>query len=234
MESNKLQALDKKLPLRAYPEQNLNRVLVMDFLPFISNLLSLTDKSSADRLELTLPAIKEQCIGMGFDEIKRMFEMYADGKMKIQPIPNYFDRILVGKIVNEFKTLNRQPKKTEEMYISDDEQIFIMKKAINEGRQEWLKNGKMSNPSSRYDCLDEQGLIQAGLKLTDREWEVKKGEIYKEVKEQMKAKARAKKIHSYLEKIQTKDFLRDLENKRSGAVIAACKRRFLIEYYEQK
>ena len=102
--------LDKQLPLRAYPEKELNKVLLMNFLPFLTRLLSLTDEVSANRLEMALPAIKEQCIGMGFKEIKKMFEMYVDSKLSLKPIPNYFDRILLGKIVSNYKSLNK-PKK---------------------------------------------------------------------------------------------------------------------------
>ena len=93
MESNKIAVLDKNLPLRAYPEEKLNRIILMDFMPYLARLLSLTDEVAADRLEVALPAIKEHCIGMGFKEIKKMFEMYADSKLPIKPIPNYFDSI---------------------------------------------------------------------------------------------------------------------------------------------
>ena len=47
---------------------------------------------------------------MSFKEIKIMFEMYAHSKMDIKPIPNYFDIILLGKIVSEYKSINK-PKK---------------------------------------------------------------------------------------------------------------------------
>ena len=103
--------LEKKLPLRAYSQEELNKVLLMDFLPWLCALLSLTDETSANRLEMALPAIKTQCIGMGFQEIKKMFENYADGKLSIKPIPNYFDRILLGKIVSDYKTTKPKEKK---------------------------------------------------------------------------------------------------------------------------
>ncbi len=106
--------LEKKLPLRSYEDQELNKVLLMDFLPWLCTLLSLTDETSANRLEIALPAIKTQCIGMGFDEIKKMFENYADGKLSIKPIPNYFDRILLGKIVSDYKTTKPKQKKVIE------------------------------------------------------------------------------------------------------------------------
>ena len=68
-----LAILERTIPLRAIPEKDLNEALLIDFMPWLSKLLSLTDDVSADRLEIALPAIKEQCIGMGFVEIKKMF-----------------------------------------------------------------------------------------------------------------------------------------------------------------
>ena len=65
-------------PLRGIPEETLNKIIVEQFTIWIANLLSLTDETSAERLEIALPAIKEHCWSMGFDEIKKMFEMYAD------------------------------------------------------------------------------------------------------------------------------------------------------------
>ena len=48
---------------------------------------------------------------MGFAEIQKMFEMYADSKLDIEPKANYFDRVLLGKIVAEYRKYNmRKPK----------------------------------------------------------------------------------------------------------------------------
>ena len=64
-------------------------------------------------------------------QIKKMFEMYVDGKMSLKPIPNYFDRILLGKIVAEYKTLTKKPKIVEEKKLSEEKIYFIMLKAID-------------------------------------------------------------------------------------------------------
>jgi len=93
---------EKNLPLRAYVEQDLNKHLIMDFMPWLCKLLSLTDEVSANRLEMALPAIRTQCISMGFSEIKKMFELYADSKLDVLPKSNYFDRVLLGQIVKSY------------------------------------------------------------------------------------------------------------------------------------
>lgn len=98
-----LYKIESTIPIKAIPEQELNTIILTQFTVWVANLLSLTDEISANRLEIALPAIKEHCWSMGFSEIKKMFEMYADNKLSIEPMPNYFDRILLGKIVDAYK-----------------------------------------------------------------------------------------------------------------------------------
>lgn len=107
--------LERKIPIKAISEQELNTIIITQFSVWLANLLSLTDEVSAERLKTALPAVKEHCWSMGFDEIKRMFEMYADNKLNIEPIPNYFDRILFGKIVTAYKQQKPVIKKTIQM-----------------------------------------------------------------------------------------------------------------------
>jgi len=156
MESNKLTTLDKNLPLRAYPQENLNRVLIMDFLPWLSNLLSLTDETSANRLELALPAIKDQCIGMGFVEIKKMFEMYADGKLGITPISNFFDRVLLGKIIDNYRSYKNRINKPKIKIAkpSESEQERIMIDAIDRVKKEVKDTGEIHGTAHHvYDFM---------------------------------------------------------------------------------
>ena len=113
---------NEALPLKAFPEQDLNRLILTEFTVWVANLLSLTDETSAERLEIALPAIKEHCWSMGFREIKKMFEMYADSKLSLKPIPNYFDRILLGKIVDAYKQQKVVPKQEiKPIELSDEE-----------------------------------------------------------------------------------------------------------------
>lgn len=108
---NNLAKIESTIPIKAIPEQELNMIILTQFTVWVANLLSLTDETSANRLETALPAIKEHCWSMGFVEIKKMFEMYADNKLSISPIPNYFDRILLGKIVDDYKSQKQKPVK---------------------------------------------------------------------------------------------------------------------------
>lgn len=106
-----LTILEKNLPLRAYPEETLTKGILALY-EWLCGLLSLAGENSKERLKNAFPAIKEQCIGMGFSEIKNMFEMYADGKLEIEPVTNYFDRVLLGKIVKNYRSYMNRTKTT--------------------------------------------------------------------------------------------------------------------------
>lgn len=123
-----LQKIERSIPVKAIPEQELNEIILLHFTPWLCNLLSLTGETSAERLEVALPAIKEHCWSMGFDEIKKMFELFADNKLSVEPIPNYFDRILFGKIVKSYK--DQKPNKKvdppkQQLSEEDKELIFL-------------------------------------------------------------------------------------------------------------
>ena len=181
---NKLAVLDKKMPLRAYPEQDLNRIILTDFLTWLSNILSLTDEVSAKRLEISLPALKEHCWGMGFDEVKKMFEMYVDGKLSVKPLPNYFDRILFGKIVNAYN--QQKPKKKimapETVKKSDSETEKLFFEVLADEFKEFKKLGKVNN--LRNWLYDE--IVKRGVTVEDVPKSVAWKHSVKEIKEAQK------------------------------------------------
>lgn len=121
--------LDRKIPINAIPEEELNMIILTKLTVWLSDLLSLTDEVSAKRLETALPAVKKHCWSMGFDEVQKMFKMYADGELSVKPIANYFDRILVGKIFNAYRDFKKvQPEvksSSEKEKEAKDNQDFL-------------------------------------------------------------------------------------------------------------
>ena len=196
----------------------------MDFLPFLSGLLSLTDQKSAERLELALPAIKDQCIGMGFDEIKIMFEKYADGKMSIKPIPNYFDRILLGKIVNEYKStkikkVTEQPKKPTEAEINR-----IMLDAFDRIKAEVKEFGSIQGSAHHiYDFVTKRGQIIFSDAEKKAAFSISKREIISDEKN--------KAIGNYELKKKLKHTLAMIENGSNSRVIINAKKLLLENYF---
>jgi hypothetical protein len=217
--------LENNLPLRSYPEEALNKVIVIDLMPLVSRLLSLTDEVSAQRLKMALPAIKEQCIGMGFKEIKKMFEMYVDSKLSLKPIPNYFDRILLGKIVSNYKSLNK-PKKMEEKEISEEEKEFIMAEAIDRLKKEVAINKKITSICVHvYDHLDEKQLLPK-----EKEYKV---EIYERAKKVAKAEAASKATNSLEEHRNLKAAIEKIDLPKNSNVINIAKRLVLEDYFKK-
>ena len=222
----KLSVLERTIPLRAIPEKDLNTALIMNFAPWLSKLLSLKDKTSADRLEMALPAIKEQCIGMGFVEIKKMFEMYVDGKFAIEPKTNFFDRILFGKIVAEYRKYNmRKPKQPQILEISEQEKKEIDDQILKDQEAYFKKHGVI-DPSQwyAYDILDKRGLINLSLE--------EKKEIYADALEILKLEAHTKKTSTREDHQKNKNWL-ELLNQGKGAKIKA-KELSLQQYYQKK
>jgi len=113
--------IDSLVPIKAIPEQDFNRIVLTELSIVIGGLLSLTGETSAERLKTALKSIKNHCGSMNFPEIKKMFELYADNRLSIEPIPNYFDRILLGKIVTAYRMNQRQNDTKTESYQSEKE-----------------------------------------------------------------------------------------------------------------
>jgi hypothetical protein len=173
-----LAVFERKLPLRAYPEKDLNKILITVFVPWLCKLLSLKDEVSADRLEMALPAIKVQCIGMGFDEVKKMFESYVDGHLPLEPRTNFFDRVLLGKIVKEWKTLQhkKNPLKNKLILHSESELFIINNGILKRFLHKYDKNPFIEDDVFYiYDILDKRNLTNSSLEYKES---IKKDALY--------------------------------------------------------
>lgn len=219
MESNKLAVLDNKIPVKSIPEEKLNEILLTSFLSWLANLLSLTDEVSAKRLETALPAVKEHCWSMGFDEIKKMFQMYADNKLGIDPIPNYFDRILFGKIAKAYKEQRPMKKKPIELpEISEAKKILLTNKGVLRTYDDYKNSGDVgAGVVWVYDHLDEIGAINFSK---EDKWQA------------MKTGRRLEKAELDDKKAGYKNTLSDLEEKTSPRVVNRAKRIMLNDYFK--
>lgn len=116
---NKLIVLENKMPLKAYPEKQLDLVMETVFKYWLSKLIVIK-ADNEDKLDFALPAIKKHFWSMGINEVKKAFEMYVDGKLSIEPKSNYMDRILVGQIFKAYKMNQRQKNKPT---MDDDKEL---------------------------------------------------------------------------------------------------------------
>lgn len=63
---------------------------------------------------------------MGFVEIKKMLEMYADGQLSVKPIPNHFDRIRLGEVMNAYRQQKARPKPEPPKEMTQEEKDLIV------------------------------------------------------------------------------------------------------------
>ena len=213
--------------LRNIPNEELNAIINQYLVPWIKGLLSLSGENSAERLILAIPTIKELCTGMTFLQVKKMFEMYAHSKMELTPIANYFDIILVGKIVSEYR--KHSPKKPVAKIktmneISQKEKDAIDNKILEDSEKYFKENGKVDwHRWYAYDILEKRGLISLSL---EEKKEIKKIAI-KNCIERLREKTSASRD----EHRAIKSEIRKLE-KGIGTKIE-CKLIALHEYYKQ-
>ena len=153
--------LNSNVPIKAIPEAELNRIIIQELSVWLAGILSLSDETSADRLEKALPAVKEHCWSMGFSEIKTMFEMYADNKLSIKPRSNYFDRVLFGQIVEAYKAQKRpKPTPYHPTELSEQEKSDLIYTGLINCYDAWYQEKRVV-PGYQwvYDHLDELKII---------------------------------------------------------------------------
>ena len=212
------------VPIKAIPQDELNKMILTEFMPWVSRLLGLMDEKAADRLEIALPAIKEHCWSMGFEQIQKMFTLYADGKLSLQPKTNYFDRILLGQIVQSYKASLPTPKnvRIEAPQISQDEKNKLLENGVLECYQHFLEYGNIKEGKAWvYGYLVEQG------KINDTP----------EFKRECMVKAKANLINDSkdIKKLDDrKSFVAKLEGKKNGQVITEAKRISLIQHFQNQ
>ena len=161
MESSSLAILERKLPLRGYPEKELDNVLSTVFKFWLATLLSIKAENE-EKLDAAFPAIKKHFWSLGLDEVKKAFELYADGGLPTQPKSNHFDRILVGQIFNDYRKQKIIKKRTiVETVIPDEEKIQILEAGVLRCQSEYLEYGTVLPGNQHiYDFLDERGRIK--------------------------------------------------------------------------
>lgn len=216
---NKLAVLESTLPLKAYPKEKLNEILLGKFdgdpdcfVVWVSDLLGLRDETSAKRLILSMGAIKDACWSMGFIEIKKMFEMYVDGKLIyedkqgelfLKPITNYFDRALFGQIKYEYnkriKIIEIPTEKDYEQEKRDSDMLYVVQLF-----DYFIQNRRIPNLSVWvYDYLDAKELINYTPK--EKILLYKLGKEQKLTDDEAKLKSKIVLIRRYFERLEAKD-----------------------------
>jgi len=213
----KLTIFDNTIPIKAIPEKSLDQLLNTQFMYWLSNLLSLK-ADSEEKVLNALPAIKKHFWSLGMHEVKKAFEMYADGELRTQPRSNYFDRVLVGQIFKEYREIKPRPKKElpVRQYTQEEKDLLTYEGCLN-CYEEW-KHEKRIIPGYTWvhDHLEEKGLFN----FTDDE---KKG-MWSLSKKRLEAQSKEVDYQT------AKEIMRKLENPKDMARINEYKR-IRLEYY---
>ena len=179
-----LTTLDNKLPLRAYPEQTLDKFLKTEFKFWLARLLSIKSDNE-QKVNDAFPAIKKHFWSLGMHEVKKAFEMYADNELGIQPIANYFDRILVGQIFAAYKQQKTKKQMKYDNYTSPEEIEFIMDEAVDRIHKDYIQNKCITESCHHvYDHLFEQGKLptekEYKIDIFERACEIRERELMQE------------------------------------------------------
>ena len=204
-------------PIKSISENDLNTLLMGSFIDWLSNTLSLNE-DALNKLEYALPAIKEHCWSMGFPEIKKMIEMYADGKLSVKPIPNHFDRIKLGEVANAYKQQKPRKKIKPMPEPTQEEKDLLIYQGLIFCFDNWEQTGEIINGQLWiHEHLMELGLLE----FTDIEKKAMWNLALKDVLEKSKD----------LPYHEAKDIIKELENKNSTIRINEYKRVRLKRYF---
>lgn len=192
--------LTNVVPLKAIPEKDLDVVLTTKFMFWVANLLSIKADNEENVLN-ALPAIKKHFWSLGMKEVVQAFTMYADGELSIQPKSNYFDRVLVGQIFQEY----RKQKRTKHVKKDIDEEKRIQDYLDVLNWFEWYKENKKTPEAIVwvYDYLDER--LDLGFTVKDKKILMKLGADQKLTKEEAIRKSKRVLLGRYFDRLITKN-----------------------------
>lgn len=116
------------LPLRGYPHKDLDKFLYTEFKFWLSSLLNIKAENE-DQVDISIECIKNLCKGYSLTQLKEMFELYTHSKLDLEPITNYVDCVLIGKIVKSYRSyVNRlnTSNKDVEKYKKDQDNFNVI------------------------------------------------------------------------------------------------------------
>lgn len=187
--------LNKSIPIKAIPSESLEKILHTEVKYWLSNLLAMSSEKE-ESVNNALEAIKFHCWGMGLNEVKKAFEMYANGLLSIDPRSNYLDYILVSKIMNEYK--HKKPKKKTmiiEEKLTKEEKENVVYLGVISFYDAWVQDRFVKNPFVWvHDYLMKLGV----LNFTDKE----KKTMWKQAKENLLNKSKSESYKAFKEVIK--------------------------------
>lgn len=151
------------VPCHAVPESNLNRRILEDFIPWISQLLSLkATNSNVERMEVIFAMFKEHAWYMSIEDVKMAFWKYANGDLpNLDPRDNYLTPILFGQVIKAYKqTLPVKPLPEYKPEISEDEKRNNEINNVLIAYDTWAQTEKVGHSfHTAFDTLYDMGVL---------------------------------------------------------------------------
>ena len=142
---------------------------------------------------------------MGFPEIKNMFEMYVDGKLDVEPLPNHLDRIQLGKIANAYRKYKKVKPQKKTLEEQDKEKAIEDQHYVITLFDYYIQNNTVPNDCQWVYIYLEERLTDFKFNPMEKRTLFKLGKDQKLTNEEAKDKAKRHLIMRYFDRLHAKD-----------------------------
>lgn len=231
--------LAEKKKLRDYPIETRNALMVK-FIAKLLNLLGVNDGKTDQHNALAMH-VSDYYGHFTFEQMDKAFGLFVQCSFKIKPFQQ-LNAVVFGQVMAEYSEHEKEQTKIYKMKLLEFKETSkpmnkkeaeqLMENAINEAIEVYKKTGEIELAPSKYDWLDSKGIMQGALSLED--WNNVKREKMNSVRARLIEVYGKAKALSFEDKIEIKNTLKDLQDKKSGMVIAQCKLELLQDYFNTK
>jgi len=231
--------ISEKKKLRDYsPEQRLTQTANLVYK--LLNLLGVNEGKTDHHVELARH-VSDFYGHFTFEQIEKAFGLFIVGKFKAKPFQQ-LNAVVFGQVMQEFDEYQKEQTKVYRLNIQefknkaipmetkdkDEFMEFAIKKAI----EQFAKTGVIELASSKYDWLDSHNKLQD--ERSTEEWEKLKRTKYNSVQARLKVHYENEKAGTRDQKTEAKNTLKEIQENKSGKVIAQCKLELLEDYFTQQ
>lgn len=231
--------LAEKKKLRDYPIET-RKTHAVRLIAKLLNLLGVNDGKTEQHNALAIH-VCDFYGHVSFEQIDKAFGLFVLGTFKTKPFQQ-LNAVVFGQVITEYFDYEKEQTKIYKMKLLEFKETSkpmdkkeaeqLMENAINEAIEVYKRTGEIELAPSKYDWLDSKGLMQGALSLED--WNNVKREKMNSVRARLiEVYGKAKAI-SFEDKIEIKNTLKDLQDKKSGMVISQSKLELLKDYFNTK
>jgi len=231
--------LAEKKKLRDY-EIETRKAYAVKLIAKLLNLLGVNDGKTEQHNALAIH-VCDYYGHVSFEQIDKAFGLFVLGTFKTKPFQQ-LNAVVFGQVMAEYSNYEKEQTKIYKMKLQEFKETSkpmdkkeaeeLMQNAINEAIEIYKRTGEIELAPSKYDWLDSKGIMQGALSLED--WNNVKREKMDSVRTRLiEVYGKAKAI-SFEDKIEIKNTLKELQDKKSGMVISQSKLELLKDYFNTK